>query len=254
LQVRKKHEKAAEGLWFALYGLIHRPHAASTASAPAPSLTDRDATAPPSALSTTVAGVEEFIQTATLGEYQKRLQMVAAFGGEIRIRARSAGSSHLAPLAAALKTVHSYYRQFEAVVLEALRGGGEPVEKELREFVRLQKWEDRNVYALQMSAERSHRKLHKLASKLDVSTPATVTMPSESSTQIDHRSMQLMKQSKRSGRRCQLSLNQGVALSGWRNEACLFSNPVQLTSLMSIFIWQVSTKVVLGLDIMKNGA
>jgi midasin len=217
LQVRKKHEKAAEGLWFALYGLIHRPNAASTeadASAPAPSLTDRDAKAPLSALSTTVAGVEEFIQTSTLGEYQKRLQMVAAFGGEIRVRARSAGSSHLAPLAAALKTVHSYYRQFEAVVLEALRAGGEPVEKELKEFVRLQKWEDRNVYAMQVSAERSHRKLHKLASKLDVSRPAAVRMPSEISTQTDHLSVQLMKQSERPGRPRQLSANQGVAFSG----------------------------------------
>lgn len=175
--MRRKHEKAAEALWFALYGLVHRPGAASTApdaTAPAPNPTDRDAKPAPSALSTTIAGVEEFIQTSTLGEYQRRLQMVAAFGGEMRVRARADGSAEMAALASALNTVHSYYCQFAPTVADALRAGGDPVEKELREFVRLQKWEDRNVYAMQASAERSHRKLHKLASKLNVRASAYV--------------------------------------------------------------------------------
>ena len=49
--------------------------------------------------------------------------------------------------------------------LKALTG---PVEKEVREFVRLAKWEDRNHYAMAASAEKAHRKLHKFTRKFKV--------------------------------------------------------------------------------------
>ena len=60
--------------------------------------------------------------------------------------------------------------------LKALTG---PVEKEVREFVRLAKWEDRNHYAMAASAEKAHRKLHKFTRKFKVlftlSTPELIT-------------------------------------------------------------------------------
>ena len=50
--------------------------------------------------------------------------------------------------------------------LEALTG---PVEKDLKDFARLAKWEDRNHYSLAASADKAHRKLHKFMRKYSVS-------------------------------------------------------------------------------------
>ena len=62
-------------------------------------------------------------------------------------------------------SLHSYFHQFRPAVADRLVAQTAPVRKELADFVRLAKWEDRGYYALRVAVEKAHRKLHQLTAK-----------------------------------------------------------------------------------------
>lgn len=153
----EKHEKSAEKLWFFLYGLLHREFGENLNKE----------------MEATISSLEEFMQTSPLGEFQRRLDLLSSFHGQFLLEDMyddpHVGSSKAAvqKLCNALYNVGEYYSQFLPAVEEALTAGKAPIEKELKGFVKLTKWEDRGYYALAISAEKTHRKLHKLIRKYD---------------------------------------------------------------------------------------
>ncbi|GMH33343.1 hypothetical protein BSKO_01177 [Bryopsis sp. KO-2023] len=103
--------------------------------------------------------MEQFVQTATLGEYTERLQLLSSFQDQLRMSSSDASARETSNI---LENLVVYYRQFEGAVHAKLQAGLAPIEKDLEGFVRLAKWEDRGYYAMRIGAERAQRKLHKL--------------------------------------------------------------------------------------------
>lgn len=152
-----KHEQNAERLWFFLHGLLHRQLGEDFNKE----------------MEATISSLEEFMQTSPLGEFQRRLDLLNSFHGQFLLEEvyddphAGASRSAVQKLRNILYNVREYYSQFLPAVEEAVTIGKAPIEKELKGFVKLTKWEDRGYYALALSAEKTHRKLHKLIRKYD---------------------------------------------------------------------------------------
>eukprot|EP00898_Chlorokybus_atmophyticus_P007316 jgi/Chlat1/7586/Chrsp63S07074 len=156
-EVAGKHRLSARRLWFRLYDLVHRPFAE-----------DWEAD-----LRESTAALEQFVQTSSSGEYEMRLQLLQGFYAELTAFV----SANIAPgqisidgarrLSFVLYNLHSYYRQFVPHIEAAIATDKASVEQELKDFVKLSKWEDHNYYAMAASADKAHRKLHKLSQKYD---------------------------------------------------------------------------------------
>eukprot|EP00850_Spirogloea_muscicola_P001040 SM000004S14910 [mRNA] locus=s4:133208:176671:- [translate_table: standard] len=144
-------------MWFMLYDLLHRPVGED--------LEDY--------VMATMSSLEEFLQTASYGDFQKRLRMLLAFHRQLLqqliLDNHSPRERRLQQqIADVLFNLHSYYSQFLPELGNTLAAGTGPLERELKDFVRLAKWEDRNYYSMAASAEKAHRKLHKILRKFDV--------------------------------------------------------------------------------------
>ncbi|KAK9820997.1 hypothetical protein WJX81_006213, partial [Elliptochloris bilobata] len=152
--LRRTAERAAAGAhrsWFHLYRVLMQ---AETPPGDNPA---------PGALvgSSDPVAVEQFVQTAPLGELERRLELLASFRGHCLARA-AAGDGGGAVTAAVLGNALGYYGQFRVRVAEAAAGGLVPLEKQLQDFVKLARWEDRGYYALRERADKAQRQLHKL--------------------------------------------------------------------------------------------
>eukprot|EP00741_Cyanophora_paradoxa_P000351 tig00000403_g342.t1 len=170
--------------WFHLHALVRcaaaGPEAAASAEAaaalaelpkaPAPEAEGEGEAGAARPLRDEFATLDLFLQSAPLGEYEARLQLLRAFAAQARAEPAPAA----APLARLLGHLCAYYGQFEGAVrarLEALRG---PVAKALDEHCRIAKWDDFNYWSLKSSTEKSHRTLQRLARQFDeaLNTPA----------------------------------------------------------------------------------
>lgn len=60
-----------------------------------------------------------------------------------------------------LGSLHKYYYQFSTAVKSFINETRTPIEKKLKEDVKLAKWDDQSYYALAESAEKSYQKLSK---------------------------------------------------------------------------------------------
>ncbi|ORY99187.1 hypothetical protein BCR43DRAFT_435817, partial [Syncephalastrum racemosum] len=109
-----------------------------------------------------LAVLDQFIQAASLGEFQARLKMLDSFARQTELLT---DDTSLRILSTVLRNVHHYYAQFvdhAALMLKQLR---QPIEKDLKDFVKIASWKDVNVYALRQSAQKTHRQLHKCIRK-----------------------------------------------------------------------------------------
>ncbi|KAK9809153.1 hypothetical protein WJX72_010301 [[Myrmecia] bisecta] len=155
-QTAERHAAGAHRTWFHLYRILAGGQAAQAADgtvAEAPQLGD------------TALAIEQFLQSATLGEFERRLQMVCSFRRQLLVAA--AADPAAAPLAAVLYNSHRYYGQFLPRVKQSIQDGMTPLEKHLQDFVKLAKWEDRGYYAMRVATEKAQRQLHKLTRKAE---------------------------------------------------------------------------------------
>lgn len=110
--------------------------------------------------------LEDFIQNAPVGEYSTRLDLLRTFHHHLGQAATDTEDPNQATrwrkLAAILYNVYRYYAQFLGAVQATVAAGMAPLEKDLKDFVALAKWEDRGFYAMKASTERAQRHLHKL--------------------------------------------------------------------------------------------
>ncbi|KAL7162677.1 hypothetical protein ACSBR2_043041 [Camellia fascicularis] len=126
--VQIQFEINAAKLWFPLYSVLQRRHSADIAEY------NRS----------TIQSLEEFIQTSTVGEFRKRLQLLFAFHGQI-----STGIYW-----------GSYLR-----ILEHIEDKRRSMEKELKELLKLCRWELPESYVSIESSKRTRQKLRKLIQK-----------------------------------------------------------------------------------------
>lgn len=107
--------------------------------------------------------LDQFVQRSQLGHFDRRLQLLASFASlvqdltDIKTAAEAEFFRRLGDL---LSNTHAYWSQFSSVVSLHVAKEKEPLEKNIRDFIKLASWKDINVRALKASAEKTHRQLH----------------------------------------------------------------------------------------------
>ncbi|KAM3579719.1 AAA ATPase midasin [Umbelopsis sp. WA50703] len=114
--------------------------------------------------------LDHFLQSSPIGEFKSRLNMVDSFRHHLDVEShftdRAGGSgTNYKILSTILYNVHEYYSQFSSAVQAMLERLRKPIEKELKDFVKIASWKDVNIYALRQSAQKTHKQLHKCIRK-----------------------------------------------------------------------------------------
>ncbi|KAI8077784.1 uncharacterized protein BX664DRAFT_270456, partial [Halteromyces radiatus] len=116
-----------------------------------------------------LAALDQFMQSSSLVEFGPRLKMVDSFYRQTLLQARVASTDderkNYVKISTILRNSYLYYTQFQdhaQVMLKQLR---KPIEKDLKDYVKIATWKDVNIYALKQSAYKTHRQLHKCIRK-----------------------------------------------------------------------------------------
>ncbi|TSL47560.1 Midasin [Bagarius yarrelli] len=112
-------------------------------------------------VSTTLQG---FMEGSTLGEFHTRLAMLLAFHCHVLLAPKQEGHASLCSL---LWNLHQYYTQFSDSVQARITQLRTPIEKELKDFVNISKWNDVSFWAIKQSVEKTHRTLFKFVRKFE---------------------------------------------------------------------------------------
>ncbi|XP_024535665.1 midasin [Selaginella moellendorffii] len=143
--VDRQQEANAKQMWFSFYDLLHQGEGLQ--------------------VKTIIESCEEFLLSCPIGEFQCRLGLIEAFYLEFAFFSRISYIHER--LSFTLYNLLHYYSRWIPAVQDALSSGKEPFSKELADFARLAKWEDYNYHSVVSTAERSHRKLHKIIRKYE---------------------------------------------------------------------------------------
>lgn len=85
-----------------------------------------------------------------------------------------------------LANLHQYYSQFVPAVTDYVTHARAPIEKQLRDHVKLSKWDLSNYWSLKESSDKSHRKVFKLAKDFEqiLMTPFNVVLTQVSQSDV----------------------------------------------------------------------
>ncbi|XP_038723701.1 midasin [Tripterygium wilfordii] len=150
-EVQDQYASEAGKLWFPLFSVLQHRHCADIATYD----------------QSTIESLEEFVQTSSIGEFRKRLQLLFAFHGQIT-SGRCLGfystpwqekNLHI------LYNIFGYYVQFLPKVLEHIEANRRNIEMELKELLKLCRWEHVESYLSIENSKRTRQKLRKLIQK-----------------------------------------------------------------------------------------
>ncbi|KAJ3690228.1 hypothetical protein LUZ61_019392 [Rhynchospora tenuis] len=141
--IQEKHDVSAGRLWFPLRAVLQKD------------------------LGSTMKSIDDFIQSSTIGEYKRRLQLLLAFHGELSrcISWDILSSSKMNEKLDVLYNAFGYYVQFAPMVLEHIESERRSIEKELKENVKLYRWEP-NVNSIERF-KKTRQKAFKLIQKFN---------------------------------------------------------------------------------------
>ncbi|XVF74359.1 hypothetical protein PTKIN_Ptkin13bG0104300 [Pterospermum kingtungense] len=126
-EVQDQYDINAAKLWFPLFSVLHPRNSSDIAG--------HD--------QSTIASLEEFIQTSSVGEFRKRLQLLFAFLGQI-ITGRSLeiySSTWQEENIKILYNLFGFYIQFLPIVMELIESNRTKIETELKELLKLCRWD-----------------------------------------------------------------------------------------------------------------
>uniref|UniRef100_A0A670YJS7 Midasin n=1 Tax=Pseudonaja textilis TaxID=8673 RepID=A0A670YJS7_PSETE len=132
-------------------------------------------------LTSVVDTLKLFIEGSTLGEFHTRLQMLLEFHCHVLLMTQKEENNVLCNV---LWNLYNYYKQFSESVHAKLIELRHPIEKELKEFVKISRWNDVSFWAVKQSVEKTHRTLFKFMKKFEAALgepcqSALVEMPKE---------------------------------------------------------------------------
>ncbi|KAI9498449.1 hypothetical protein BDB00DRAFT_755080 [Zychaea mexicana] len=112
-----------------------------------------------------IGALDHFFQTCSLIEFEPRLKMLNSFACQARVQAELSNAVDQWSALTLLKNVCAYYSQFLGHVQLMLSQLRKPIEKDLKESVKIATWKDVNIHALRQSAHKTHKQLHKCIRK-----------------------------------------------------------------------------------------
>ncbi|XP_028903180.1 midasin isoform X2 [Ornithorhynchus anatinus] len=152
----KKHMEKSSKHWFSLYQMLEKYMQEQTEEKEG----DREMTLP-----ALVSTLQAFVEGSSLGEFPTRLQMLLVFHCHVLLMPQVEGKDGLCSV---LWNLYHYYKQFLEPVQARLAGLRRPLEKELKEFVKISKWNDVSFWSIKQSVEKTHRTLFKFMKKFEV--------------------------------------------------------------------------------------
>ncbi|XP_063299642.1 midasin [Pelobates fuscus] len=116
------------------------------------------------ALESIAKTLQEFIEGSTLGEFSTRLQLLLVFHCHVLLMPQATGKGLLCSV---LWNLYNYYKQFLPSVQARITQLRSPLEKELKDFVKISKWNDVSFWSVKQSVEKTHRTLFKYIKKFE---------------------------------------------------------------------------------------
>ena len=164
LKARRDISKEAREAWFFLFGIIN---------------CEEDLELPEF-----INVMDAFVQGSPVGQYAERLALLTMFGSHgmgVEVDDGFGNCSEVSrkkTMSKMLGNLARYYGQFQPAIDERIADDLKPLEKELADFVKLAKWEDRGFYAMKASAEKAHSQLCKIIRKAKeaLGTPASACL------------------------------------------------------------------------------
>uniref|UniRef100_A0A672UXN9 Midasin n=1 Tax=Strigops habroptila TaxID=2489341 RepID=A0A672UXN9_STRHB len=142
--IMKQHVEKSTKHWFSIYQMIEKYHMD---------------------LKTLLSTLQAFIEGSTLGEFHARLQALLVFHCHVLLMPQVAEKDVLCSI---LWNLYNYYKQFSECVQARITELRQPIEKELKEFVKISKWNDVSFWAVKQSVEKIRRTLFKFMKKFEV--------------------------------------------------------------------------------------
>uniref|UniRef100_A0A3P9MDK6 Midasin n=1 Tax=Oryzias latipes TaxID=8090 RepID=A0A3P9MDK6_ORYLA len=164
-----RHTQKSSKHWFAIYQLVERYLEEQRTEHNAERLS----------LSSASSTLQAFIEGSTLGEFHTRLQMLLNFHCHLLLVSDQPGRS----LLALLWNLHRYYSQFSEGIQARITQLRQPIEKELRDFVKISKWNDVSFWSIKQSVDKTHT-LFKFVKKFEeaLSSPSVPALVEQGSS------------------------------------------------------------------------
>ncbi|XP_046836565.1 midasin isoform X1 [Vespa crabro] len=102
--------------------------------------------------------LERFINESPIVEFETRLDLLLTFHCHVLYFQPSAEKEDLLAI---LWNIYNYYKQFVQDVNTKIHGFKVPIEKKLKDFVKIARWNDINYWSVKETVEKTHRTLHK---------------------------------------------------------------------------------------------
>nr|XP_033792626.1 midasin isoform X2 [Geotrypetes seraphini] len=155
----KRHTEKSTKHWFSIYQLIEKYLQGQTVG----QVEGGDNTGTWT-LSSLITTLQAFIEGSTLGEFHTRLQVLLVFHCHVLLVPQV---ERKASLCSMLWNLYNYYKQFSECVQARITELRLPLEKELKDFVNISKWNDANFWSVKQSVEKTHRTLFKYMKKFE---------------------------------------------------------------------------------------
>ncbi|XP_058470371.1 midasin [Solea solea] len=173
----KRHSEKSTPHWFSIYQLVERYLEEQSMEANTGDEGER------LSLSSVSSTLQAFIEGSSLGEFHTRLAMLLSFHCHLLLVPNQPGQESLSSL---LWNLHKYYSQFSDCIHTKISQLRQPIEKELKDFVKISKWNDVSFWSIKQSVEKTHRTLFKFIKKFGEalsgpSVPALVEQGSNTS-------------------------------------------------------------------------
>ncbi|KAM9782721.1 LOW QUALITY PROTEIN: midasin [Neosynchiropus ocellatus] len=154
----KRHTEKSTKHWFSIYQLIEGYLQKQRTEA------DTGEEVEPPSLSSVASTLQAFMEGSTLGEFHTRLNMLLSFHCHLLLQSQHPGQESLSSL---LWNLHKYYSQFSDSIQSKVVQLRQPIEKELKDFVKISKWNDVSFWSIKQSVEKTHRTLFKFVKKFE---------------------------------------------------------------------------------------
>eukprot|EP00062_Callorhinchus_milii_P017796 gi/632970574/ref/XP_007901724.1/ PREDICTED: midasin [Callorhinchus milii] len=155
--VMKKHLEKSSRHWFSVYQLIEKYLQEQVED-------NLEETEEHMTLSEVLRMLQAFIEGATLGEFHFRLAMLLAFHCHVLAMPQQEGKDSLCSI---LWNLYIYYKQFSESVQAKLTELRHPIEKDLKDFVKISRWNDVSFWSMKQSVDKTHRTLFKFMKKFE---------------------------------------------------------------------------------------
>lgn len=99
--------------------------------------------------------LRRFMESSSLGQFEARVEMLRAFAYHVAL------SNQQPELLALLWHILMFYDQFSPLIAKKKAALRQPVEKKVKDFIKIMRWNDINYYVLKETVKKAHVSLHK---------------------------------------------------------------------------------------------